>query len=266
MGFSDGRKTSGLYAAEVARSERITPHMVRVTFTGKDLERLPRRGFDQWFRLFLPHSGGRTDFAAVPDRLGVASYVKYLTSKSSTRPPFRNYTARELRPETAELDVDFVVHGDQGIAGPWAQQARSGEQVMLLDQGRGFDPLGDATEFLLVGDESALPAIAGILRDLPRDTTGLAIIEIPETADRQILDAPAGFEISWLPRDHPGNHPGRLAIEAATTYRPTDPGGLQAYLAGEQSLVAQTRRSLVGAGIPKTRITFTGYWRSGRSS
>jgi len=203
--------------------------MVRVTFAGEDLERLPVRGFDQWFRLFLPREDGETDFGAVPQRFGMAGYLQYLRTDASTRPPFRNYTVRELRPEVSELDVDFVAHGDDGIAGPWAQRAHPGERIALIDQGRGFDPRDDADAVLLVGDESALPALAGILRE------GHA-------------------------------RPGSLALEALRAHDVERPERLHAYLAGEQSLATYGRRHLVAAGVPKSRIVFTGYWRAGQAS
>lgn len=265
MGFADGRKITGLYAAEVDRSERVSPHMVRVTLRGDDLARLPQRGFDQWFRLFLPRSDGETDFAAVPEGFGIGGYLKYVTAKSGTRPPFRNYTVRAHRPEVGELDIDFVAHGDTGVAGPWAQRAQPGERVALIDQGRGFDPIDDADSVLLVGDESALPAIAGILRDLPREAEGLAIIEIPDVADQQEVAAPEGVEVRWLPRASTQNGPGALALEAVRTWRPAQPGTVQAYLAGEHQLVAESRRHLVSCGVPKERIAFTSYWKVGRA-
>ncbi|MBO9577569.1 MAG: siderophore-interacting protein, partial [Microbacteriaceae bacterium] len=213
MGFDDGRKLSGIYGAEVLRTERVTEHMQRVTFGGEDLRRLPAHGYDQWFRLFLPRPDGTTDFDAVPERFGIGGYLRYLTARSGTRPPFRNYTARFHRPEAGELDVDFVAHGDEGIAGPWAQRAQPGERVVVLDQGRGFDPLPDATFTLLAGEESALPAILGILADLPRDARGLAILEIPASSDEQAVNAPHGFEVRWIPRADPHDRPGVLALQ-----------------------------------------------------
>lgn len=265
MGFSDGRRITGVYRAEVAATERVTPHMMRVTLRGDDLAHLPHRGYDHWFRLFLPRSDGDTDFDAVPDHFTFGGYVKYLTTKSGTRPPFRNYTIRAHRPDSAELDVDFVAHGDNGIAGPWAQRAQPGERVAFIDQGRGFDPIGETDAVLLVGDESALPAIAGILRDLPRDTEGVAIIEVPDAADRQELEAPAGVQVRWLPRGDAPDHPGTLALEEVRGYTPDRPERLHAYLAGEQHLVAESRRHLVASHVPKARITFTGYWKVGRA-
>ena len=118
MAFADARKTRGHYLAEVVRSERITPHMQRVTFAGDELRSLPPHGFDQWFRLFLPRADGTTDFDAVPEGFGMAGYLKYLMTNAATRPEYRTYTARTFRPEAGELDVDFVAHGDEGVAGP----------------------------------------------------------------------------------------------------------------------------------------------------
>ena len=265
MAFNESRKFAGVYFAEVRETKRVTPHMVRVTFHGEDIKQLPVRGYDQWFRLFLPREDGTTDFDAVPERFGFGGYLKYLTAKSGTRPPFRSYTIRSHRPAVGELDVDFVAHGDSGVAGPWAQRASAGERVAVIDQGRGFDPVDDAEFTLLVGDESALPAIVGILEHLARDARGLAIIEIPTEEDAQPVDAPPGFEIRWLPRSDPHDRPGTLALEAVRAFAPERPEGLHAYLAGEQALVAESRRHLVAAGVPKARIVFTGYWKVGRA-
>ena len=108
MAFKEARRERGLYRAEVLRTERVTPHMVRVTVGGDDLTRLPHHGYDQWFRLFLPQASGATDFSAVPDQFGLTGYVKFLlTSPAATRPIVRSYTAREFRPESGEVDTEL---------------------------------------------------------------------------------------------------------------------------------------------------------------
>ncbi len=94
----------------------------------------------------------------------MVGYLRYLRLPKATRPPMRCYTVRELRPEARELDIDFVVHGDAGVAGPWAQRATPGERVALLDQGRGYDPLPGGASHLLAADEAGLPAVAGRCR------------------------------------------------------------------------------------------------------
>ncbi|MFJ2758027.1 siderophore-interacting protein [Nocardioides sp. NPDC087217] len=264
MGFDDGRKLKGVYAAEVLHNKQVTPHMVRLTLGGDDLRRFPQRGFDQWFRLFLPRPNGEaTNFDAVPEKLGTIDYLKYL--RHGDRPPLRNYTVREHRPDLGEIDVDFVVHGDLGIAGPWARTAQPGERVVLMDQGTGFDYAPDASFHLLVGDESALPAIVGILRDMPRDARGLAIIEIPDMADVQDVSGPEGVEVRWLARGDSDGQPGALAIAEVKAFKPEAPATLSAYLVGERTIPAEGRRHLVSLGVPKSRITFVGYWRIGKA-
>ncbi len=266
MAFKDARRERGLYRAEVLRTERVTPHMMRVTVAGDDLTRLPHHGYDQWFRLFLPRSSGDTDFSAVPEQFGVASYVKFLlNSPAATRPVVRSYTVRAFRPDAGEVDIDFVTHGDLGEAGPWATRAQPGERVMLLDQGRGFDPLPSAGAHLFAGDESALPAILGILRDLPRDARGVAVLEVIDADDAQPHEAPDGVAVRWIARDD-GARPGSAALAALQGVPIDDPGTLVAYLAGEQTLPAEGRRHLVSAGVPKNRIVFTGYWRLGKAA
>ncbi|QAY70221.1 siderophore-interacting protein [Xylanimonas protaetiae] len=265
MGFKDARKERGLYQAEVLRAERVTPHMMRVTVGGDDVARLPQHGFDQWFRLFLPTAGAGTDFEALPEQFGMVGYLKYLAARSGTRPEVRSYTVREHRPAAGELDIDFVVHGEQGVAGPWARRARAGERVALIDQGRGFEPMAGAPRYVLVGDESALPAILGILRDLPRDARGVAIVEIPGDDDVQQADGPDGIEVRWLPRGSSGGRPGALALAALREVVLDQPATVSAYLAGEQSIPAEGRRHLVAAGVPKAQITFVGYWRQGKA-
>lgn len=263
MGFKEARKGSGLYIAEVVRSERVTPNMVRVTVAGPDMGKLPRRGFDHWFRLFVPRLDGPTDFSQIPSRLATGSYMKYIAqSKSETRPIMRNYTVRNHRPESGEMDIDFVAHGDEGAAGAWAQQASAGEQIALVDQGCGFD-LPEACDFyLLAGDESALPAILGILRDLPADAVGLALIEIPEDGDVQAAEGPEGVEVRWITRNDHSIPAGSLALYQLCEFTPQNPESLFAYVVGESKLATEGRRHLVRTGVPKSRISFVGYWRA----
>lgn len=265
MAFSESRHGNTLCVVEVVRTERISPNFMRVTLGGEQFAALPERGYDHWFRLYLPNEGGTTDFN-LPDRLDMVGYLKYLRMKSATRPPMRNYTSREFRKHALEMDVDFVIHGDEGHATRWATRTKPGDTVALLDQGNGFDHDPQATHVLLVTDETGLPAVAGILRDLPRDKQGTAIIEIGDPADRQELDAPAGVDVQWIIRDDPHFRPGQLALEAVRRWAKPE-GTLQAYLVGEQALASGARRHLVNElHVPKKHIQFVGYWRKGKGA
>lgn len=256
--------------AHVSRSERISPNVVRLTLGG--LERLEVRGADHWCRLFFARQGQEVlDLPTSTTEIGW--YVQYLATPKTRRPWVRAYTLRDARPEAGEVDIDFVIHGAHtGSSGPAAQfalDARPGDRVGFLDQGVGFTPDHPHDWTLLIGDETAMPAIAGICRSLPDNARGMAIIEIPTAADRQDFPAPAEMEITWIHRDEaPGasDRPGALALRALTTATLPD-GEVHAHTIGESALATGARRHLVGErGVPKRNVDFVGYWRYGRAA
>lgn len=264
--------------AEVARTERLSPNFVRVTLAG--LDGLEVRGADHWCRLFFAREG--QDTLALPSKTSeLGWYLQYLATPKSRRPWVRAYTLRDARPEVGEVDIDFVIHEDEnGNVGPaarFALDAQPGDRVGFLDQGVGFTPDHDHDWTLLIGDETALPAIAGICRSLPADARGLAIIEVPTAADRQEFAAPQGMEVTWMPRDEstedsgdysPEGHgrPGELALRALTTATLPD-GVVHDHAIGESALATGARRHLVQErGVPKRHVDFVGYWRQGRAA
>lgn len=254
---------TGLVHVEVLRREQISPHMTRVTFGGPDLRRFRYRGFDQWFRLAIP-ARAEDRFDNLPPRFGLGGYLKYRSLPKDTRPVIRNYTVRGFRAGAAELDVDFLIHGSEGLAGPWAAAVEPGARAALIDQGCGWRPI-PAARTLLVADESGLPAVAGILRDMPRDAAGHALIELSDPADRQDLAAPEGMHIRWLTRGG-GQVPGAAALPALAGLEGVGED-LYAFTVGESGLATGARRHLVRErGISKHRVTFCGYWRTGRAA
>ncbi len=253
---------SGLVYTAVKRSERITPHMIRITLSGGDLNKFEYQGFDQWFRLAIPvRTGDRLD--NLPERFGVGGLLKYLTLPKGTRPAIRSLTIRQFRQDVGELDIDLLVHGTNSVAGPWAESVKSGAPVAFIDQGHGWAPV-PAERSLIVADESSMPAALGILRDLPRDTEGDAIIELFDERDKQEAEAPDGVTVHWVIRD-PESSPGTLALPALRELPLSE--SLYAFAVGESGLATGARRYLVGErGLPRTNVTFCGYWRIGRAS
>lgn len=260
--------TRGLLRAEVAHRRELSPSFIRITLTGDDLARYQPLGADQWFRLFISTSPGSLD--RLPASLGLLSYALFRRIPEDVRPVLRNYTTRAFRPaqgdRRAELDVDFVLHLPHGPepAGPavtWAQTCQPGDEVALIDEGITFLPAADVGRVLIAGDESALPAIAGILGSAAPDLVGTALIEVPTEADRLDLPAHPGIEVRWLVRGEVADHgAGVLDAVAAVELDRAD----QVWTAGEAGLVAGVRRAAVAQGVPKSRITFVGYWRKGR--
>ncbi|MEU9189770.1 siderophore-interacting protein [Streptomyces sp. NPDC048484] len=252
-----------LFRCSVVRSERYTPSMQRVTVAGPDLASFHWQGYDHWFRLFLrkPHQ----ERFVLPEISGPTWWKPFLATPEDERAHCANYTVAGFRPDTGELDIDFVVHcgagGEpEGTAAIWACGVTPGEDLALLDQGLLFDCPDDASDVLLVADESGLPATAGILRALPRDAVGRVIQEIPTAGDRRDLDAPAGMSITWVVRDDPSAVPGAAALAELRGHVPARPTGY-AFIVGESTLATEGRRHLHRSGLPKSRITFSGFWK-----
>ncbi|MCT9819274.1 siderophore-interacting protein [Microbacterium sp. W1N] len=255
---------------QVLRSRQLSPHWMRVTLGGGEIDRFEAMGFDQWFRIFLP-LGGDEGLERIPAKANkLFGYLKYLRIPEGVRPVMRNYTVRAFRPATAEagaeIDVDFVLHGTGPTAGPasrWAAAAEPGESVVIIDEGLGFNPARGTARVVLVADETGAPAVAGVCASLPASATGIVLIEAPSAEDVLPVDAPAGVEVRWLVRD--AQTPGSLAL-AALQELPVETAGTHYFIVGEQSLPTSARRHLVAGGVDKSVISFVGYWRVGAAS
>ncbi|GGP77910.1 siderophore-interacting protein [Streptomyces abikoensis] len=253
----------------VIRTERVSPSLVRVTLGGDRLGDMVTDGRDQRFKLFLPQPG--QDAPVLPDDLGTGWYAEWRRQDPAVRAVMRSYTVRELRHDPDELDVDFVQHGDGdghrgGPASLWSRTARPGDRVAVLgpvaedNGGADFQPPAGTDWVLLTADESALPAVAGILAWLPVGTPARVWIEVGHPDDVQDLKTEADADITWLIRGTHREAPTLDAVRAADL----PPGTPYAWIAGESGTVRALRRHLVGdRGIDRRAITFTGYWRRG---
>ncbi|MBQ3358425.1 MAG: siderophore-interacting protein [Microbacterium sp.] len=267
-------ETQELVHLTVLRSERLSPHWMRVTLGGGEIEKFRPMGFDQWFRLFLP-IGGDAGLDRVPAKANkMFGYLKFLRIPDGERPVMRNYSVRAYRPvegeRGAEIDVDFVLHGSaaEGTAGPasrWAETCTPGEHVLIIDEGLTFNPERGVDRVLLVGDETALPAIASIAASVPAGATGTAIIEVPSLDDALDFPHPEGLSVEWVLRPH-DEQPGALALQrVAELDLPAET--FHTYAAGEQSLASGVRKLLVGErGVDKNTVSFCGYWKIGAAS
>ncbi|WND39588.1 siderophore-interacting protein [Streptomyces sp. BB1-1-1] len=253
----------GMFRARVVRTERVSPSMQRVTVAGAELAEFPWLGYDHWFRLFLqlPHQRR----LRLPEYTGSQWWQPYLAIPEHERPHCANYSVADFRQQAAEMDIDFVVHrgpgGEiEGRAAIWACRAAPGDALAVLDQGILFDCPHDASEVTVVADETGLPAAAGILRSLPGGTVGRLIQEVPTAADRRVLDGPAGVTVSWVVRQDSGSVPGAAALRELRRLASTDATGY-AFVVGESTLATEGRRHLHRLGLPKDRITFSGFWK-----
>jgi NADPH-dependent ferric siderophore reductase len=278
---------------EAVEIERISPTFVRVVLAAPELAEFGVDGmrYDQRIKLIFPVDG-----------------------ELSQDGPMRTYTIADVfgEGERTRFVVDFVVHED-GLAGPgagWALAAKPGDRVLVLAPRRGipfggieYDPPADTERVLLVGDETALPAIASILGQLEEDVVGHVFVEVPHAADLRDLIAPAGIELCWLVRGDAepgarlvpvvrahlgvdaGSEPGEGAEPAevdpdlwetpgySSSGAPLEVDNLgdelgldrrYAWIAGESRMVTTLRRVLVGVlRVQRMRVAFMGYWRQG---
>ncbi|RLK54867.1 siderophore-interacting protein [Actinokineospora cianjurensis] len=255
-----GRDTLRPYRLTVARTERVTPHTLRVTLTGPDLAHYTEVGPEPRCKVLLPPTPD-TD-VVVPD--GVPFWDALADLPESVRPIVRTYTVRAARPADLEIDIDFVLHGDTGPASRWAGSARPGDSVGLYGCLSSFAPPTDTTAYLLVGDETSLPAIAGIAASLPAGVPVRVIVEVDSVAEEQPLESAADLSVTWLHRDgaEPGTGTGLLdAVRAESIDQ-----RVFAWVAGESAAVQSIRALLVlERDLTKQRVYFSGYWRRGHA-
>ncbi|WIB62515.1 siderophore-interacting protein [Curtobacterium sp. MCBD17_040] len=253
----------------VDRTERLGPHLVRVHLGGP--------AFDDFVA------------GASPDRLGAADkYVKLLFARPDLglTPPYdldalrgrlapedmpvrRTYTVRAVDPVARTITIDFVVHGDAGVAGVWAASARPGDTLALSGPGGGHSPTADpATWHLLVADDSALPAVAAVLEALPAAASGRAFVEVDGPEDELPLAAPDGVVVRWLHRRGPDGAvagAGALLTDAVRGLsRPSRPVAVFAH--GERGAMQAIRAILQdGWGIERRAMSLSAYWALGRA-
>lgn len=236
----------------VAAVRDLTPRLRRVTFRGHDLGRFATAD-NLHVRLYLPPAGLETPSWPRPGPDG-----RPLWPEPDRRPAVRYYTLRRIDAEAGELDIDFVLHADGGPGTSFAMEARPGDLCGMSGPcGLGIRP---APWYLLAGDETALPAIARILEELPADARGIALIEVEDAADELPLQAPAGVSVHWLHRRDAGiARPLVEAVRALTL--PSDPAALFAWVACEFDDLALLRDHLRGRGIDRDRLLTVAYWR-----
>ncbi|MFQ4148698.1 siderophore-interacting protein [Arthrobacter sp. LAPM80] len=302
------------FELRVSSVHQLTPHFCRITFTGSDLELFGSNAdgetLDLRVKVMIPAPGRELpELNHVRGSLKEDWYQNWRALDESVRGVMRTYTVRALRPGApaggfkpgvrAELDIDFVLHleGGSGPAAEWAAGAKPGDTMRIIGPcarwgecvGIEFAP-GDARRLLLVGDETAVPAIAAIVESLPAHIGGEVVLEVPSASDFLDLATDSDVKICWLARgDKPhgeqlsrqvrsiiapaacerGQEPEDVDIDGGILWETpgASPGhGLYAWLAGEAATIRDLRRYLVReVGMDRNSVAFMGYWRRGQA-
>ncbi len=258
-----------VHTFEVMRTEQLTSHMIRIVLGGNGFDTFtPSEFTDSYVKLvFVPDD---VDVAALPHPLTLDSFADLPAAK---RPVVRTITVRQADPIAREIAVDIAVHGEHGAAGPWAARAQPGQPMYLMGPSGAYSPDPAADWHLLVGDETALPAISVALEALPANAIGQVFIEVADPADEIALTAPEGVQINWILRggrsdlvgeDRAGDH--APLVEAVKTAF-WMPGQVHAFVHGEAQAVMHNLRPYIRKerGVDAKWASISGYWRRGRT-
>lgn len=241
---------------EVISTEPLSPHLVRVVLGGPGLEAFePGDDADQYVNCFFLPDGAP---------YGVPFDADAVRDLPREQRPFpRRITVRRWDAERRELTLDIAVHGDVGHAGRWANRAVPGDRLQLRGPAGGYRPHGEADTYLLVGDESALPAIAACAEAVPAGRPVVVVVEVEDAGDEIPLHSPGLLDVRWVHRAGHAGDPDRLLADAvAALPRPT--GVVSAFVHGEAAATRAVRRVLLGERIVEERLlSCSPYWRRG---
>jgi NADPH-dependent ferric siderophore reductase len=218
--------------ASIAHVERLAPKLVRLTLRGDELRGFTSLGFDDHVKFFVP--GGES----------------------------RDFTPRSFDAAAGELKIDFFLHG-HGPAALWAAQAAAGQEVIVGGpRGSAVISVEGIDSHLLIGDETALPAIERRLEELPADTRALVVVEV-ESGNEQALSSRAEFQVVWVPRIASQEVPGDQLIQALRALQFSNQRCF-AWAATETQAARAIRGYLTQErGFDKKWVKAAGYWQRG---
>ncbi|WP_293785326.1 siderophore-interacting protein [uncultured Aeromicrobium sp.] len=247
-------------ALSVVRAEQIAPRLRRIVFGGPGFATYRERDItatDKYVKLVFLAEG-----VEYPDPLDLDIVRK--TFPPEARPILRTYTIRWVDDAAEELAIDFVVHGDEGIAGPWAAAAQPGDTIHMRGPGGAYAPKAEVDHHLFVGDESALPAIAASIAALPTGASATAFLEVDGPADEIDLPTEGKVDVNWLHRA--GAHPGATTLLDDAVRAWTWPAGrVQAFVHGESALLKSVRPYLLDGRVDRQDLSVSAYWRLGET-
>jgi NADPH-dependent ferric siderophore reductase len=243
---------SSPFVLDVLRTETVAPEIVRVWLGGPNVDAYHDNGFaDRYTKLYFAPPGVVYDDPTDLDGIRASR-------PDDEWPRARTYTIRDWDEEAGELAIDFVLHGDAGIAAGWAAAAGAGDQLTMWGPGGAYRPDPDADWHLVVADDAALPAADAVLRSLPEGATVVGVVELAVPERLGYLDPRFVDDLVLIDRS---TGPG-LAAAVRSLDLPDGIG--DAFVHGELLDVREVRRDLVDRGFPTDRLSLSGYWREGK--
>jgi NADPH-dependent ferric siderophore reductase len=243
----------------VLRTESVAPSMRRIVLGGPgfaEFQESDNSFADKYVKLVFLADG--FDY---PEPLDLA--VVRETMPQEAWPVLRTYTVRWTDSAAQEIAIDFVVHGDEGVAGPWAARAVPGDTIHVRGPSGAYSPDPAADWHLFVGDEAGLPAISASLEALPAGARAVAFVEIGGPADEVPIATVAELDLRWLHRGAAAPGTTTLLDDAVRAWSWPE-GRVQAFIHGESALLKSVRPYVLGdRGVARADASVSAYWRRG---
>jgi NADPH-dependent ferric siderophore reductase len=241
-----------LWRVPVTATRAVAPRLRRITLAADSLRGFAWAGSDSHVMLYFYPKG-----IAPPDPLTPATAR---AGFANVRPAMRSYTVRRFDSAAGELDIDFVLHDNAGPAAAWAAAAAPGDRLILVGPSPAYEPDPDASEYVLIGDESALPAIEVILSELDARARALVFCEVADPGEEVALHTAAALELRWR---HRGKQDYGARLVAAVRGAGAEiRAGADVWIAAERGSVTALRSYLLRElGLPRERVRSSTYWR-----
>ena len=235
----------------VERVERLTPRVISVTFGGAALENFGP-----------PRPGAHMTLLFAPPGFDMPALER---GEEGPRPPSRTYTPRRYDPATRRLDVEFILHGD-GLAANWVQKAKPGDPLHVAGPGGGYDIPADASELILIADDTAMPAAATILEALPAGVRATVVCEVADAKEERALSSKVKTAPEWLHYATQGAQPGTLLEKRALELAAAKPDASW-WIACEAGAMRRIRKHLLGdRKVAPAKVHTRGYWKLGETN
>lgn len=249
--MANPRKERKAQEATVTGRTELSPDMVRLSFTAPDLKGKELNFTDHYVKLLFAPEGA--DYSWPFDLAELQELAE--------RPVTRTYTFRRVDTTTGDFDLDFVLHGDEGLAGPWARNAQIGDRLGFLGPGGAWRPEDTYEHVVLAGDEAAAPAIAASIEHLPAGTTADVYVEIAAEGHEFEMPERDGVRLTWVPRNGAteGTELSRVVRAAGYPEKKTS-----WFIHGVAEMIKEMRRFLFVEGdVDRADASISGYWRLG---
>ncbi|MGO0604312.1 siderophore-interacting protein [Brevibacterium linens] len=233
----------------VLETTEVSPHLMRIRLGGDTFDNIDSNdATDKYVKLL---------FADPAHELVPPYDLTELREQSPEKlPSRRTYTVREIDLDEKWLSIDFVIHDDDGIAGPWARNAKPGDTLVLSGAGGKYAP-ADVDWHLLIADHSAIPAVSSAIEAMPTEATGVVLAYVADDADRVLPEAPEGVEVRWVDSDEE-----LIAAVEGLEWRAGTP---QVFAHGERETIKAIRTILKDREVPRGSLSISAYWARGRA-